>query len=179
MQFPRQFPLFAQSSGSPRASTILPAPINCLMLVPSTLLSSHDNFAPSGLLPSLTGLGMSGFAGCTISFRAEHFCVHRDARTFSSRLPVEICCVDRNLVGILRHRPSALCPLKRFPILRLPPTLNPAIPASSVFGLTILAIWDHHWSFHFNSVPFLPSAVLYTACKSISRLCSELELDSP
>ncbi|OAD72128.1 hypothetical protein PHYBLDRAFT_71284 [Phycomyces blakesleeanus NRRL 1555(-)] len=60
--------------GSPRAPTVLPAPINCLMLVPSTLLSSYNNFAPSGLLPSLTGLRMSGFTGCTISFRAEHFC---------------------------------------------------------------------------------------------------------
>ncbi|OAD74096.1 hypothetical protein PHYBLDRAFT_144555 [Phycomyces blakesleeanus NRRL 1555(-)] len=36
--------------GSPPTLTALPAPINCLMLVPSTLLSSHDNFAPSGLL---------------------------------------------------------------------------------------------------------------------------------
>ncbi|OAD74832.1 hypothetical protein PHYBLDRAFT_144193 [Phycomyces blakesleeanus NRRL 1555(-)] len=66
-----------------------------------------------------------------------------------------------------------------FQFFAFPPTLNPAIPASSVFGLTILAIWDHHWSFHFNSVPFLPSAVLHTARKSISRLCSELELDTP
>ncbi|OAD75660.1 hypothetical protein PHYBLDRAFT_143906 [Phycomyces blakesleeanus NRRL 1555(-)] len=101
-------------------------------------------------------------------------------RIMSSTVSSPLCTICQvHLVGILRHRPTALCPLKCFPILRLPPTLNPAIPASSVFGLTILAIWDHHWSFHFNSVPFLPSAVLHTVRKSISRLCSELELDSP
>ncbi|KAI9020128.1 hypothetical protein CLU79DRAFT_703995, partial [Phycomyces nitens] len=58
-----------------------------------------------------------------------------------------------------------------------PLTLDTTIPAASVFGLAVLAIWDHHWAFHFQSVPFQPSSVLRTACKSISRLCSELSLD--
>ncbi|OAD68947.1 hypothetical protein PHYBLDRAFT_156870 [Phycomyces blakesleeanus NRRL 1555(-)] len=72
--------------------------------------------------------------------------------------------------------PSALS--SAFTSFLFPPTLNPSIPAASVFGLTILAIWDHHWALHFNSAPFLPSLVLATARKSISRICSELELDS-
>ncbi|KAL0080720.1 hypothetical protein F4703DRAFT_1944638 [Phycomyces blakesleeanus] len=72
--------------------------------------------------------------------------------------------------------PSALS--SAFTSFLFPPTLNPSMTAASVFGLTILAIWDHHWALHFNSAPFLPSLVLATARKSISRLCSELELDS-
>ncbi|OAD74519.1 hypothetical protein PHYBLDRAFT_144960 [Phycomyces blakesleeanus NRRL 1555(-)] len=72
--------------------------------------------------------------------------------------------------------PSALS--LAFTSFLFPPTLNPSIPAALVFGLTILAIWDYHWTLHFNSAPFLPFLVLATARKSISRICSEHELDS-
>ncbi|KAI9024355.1 hypothetical protein CLU79DRAFT_684505, partial [Phycomyces nitens] len=40
-----------------------------------------------------------------------------------------------------------------------PSPLDTTIPAALVFGLAVLAIWDHHWAFHFQSVPFQPSYV--------------------
>ncbi|OAD72124.1 hypothetical protein PHYBLDRAFT_147099 [Phycomyces blakesleeanus NRRL 1555(-)] len=101
------------------------------------------------------------------------------------RLPGQYCCPLKSAVwtGIWLEffgtvpLPSVLSSALQSFVF--PPMLNPAFPASSVFGLTILTIWDHHWSFYFKSVPFLPSAVLHIARKSISHLCSELELDSP
>ncbi|OAD79565.1 hypothetical protein PHYBLDRAFT_139594 [Phycomyces blakesleeanus NRRL 1555(-)] len=58
-----------------------------------------------------------------------------------------------------------------------PSSLNSSIPPSTVFGCTLLAIWRHHWTFIFDDSPFVPSAVVGTARKTLTRICQELDLD--
>ncbi|OAD80080.1 CCHC-type zinc finger transcription factor [Phycomyces blakesleeanus NRRL 1555(-)] len=64
-----------------------------------------------------------------------------------------------------------------FHFFSFPSSLNSSIPPSTVFGCTLLAIWRHHWTFIFDDSPFVPSAVVGTACKTLTRICPELDLD--
>ncbi|OAD72512.1 hypothetical protein PHYBLDRAFT_65449 [Phycomyces blakesleeanus NRRL 1555(-)] len=170
------------------APTGLPATINWLMLVPPSHLFSNDNFALSGLLPFLTRHVMLGFLVYTTSFCAMLFYTASFLQSYPLlsvqflRGPLRRNRILFLLVNIWLEffgtvpLPSVLS--ATFQFLVFPPTLNLPISSVSVVVLSIPPIWDHHWSFHFNSVPPLPSAALTTARKSIFRLCSEIELDS-
>ncbi|OAD68211.1 hypothetical protein PHYBLDRAFT_173701 [Phycomyces blakesleeanus NRRL 1555(-)] len=64
-----------------------------------------------------------------------------------------------------------------FHFFSFPSSLNSSIPPSTVFGCTLLAIWRHHWTFIFDDSPFVPSAVVGTARKTLTRICQELDLN--
>ncbi|OAD81514.1 hypothetical protein PHYBLDRAFT_139056 [Phycomyces blakesleeanus NRRL 1555(-)] len=64
-----------------------------------------------------------------------------------------------------------------FGFFSFPSFLNSSIPPSAVFGCTILDIWRHQWTFIFDDSPFVPSAVVGTARKTLTRICQRLELD--
>ncbi|OAD74101.1 hypothetical protein PHYBLDRAFT_144560 [Phycomyces blakesleeanus NRRL 1555(-)] len=71
--------------------------------------------------------------------------------------------------------PTALYNAFRF--VSFPPSLSSSIPPSAVFGGTFLAIWRHHWTFIFDDSPFVPSAAVDMARRTLNRICQEFDLD--
>ncbi|OAD71603.1 hypothetical protein PHYBLDRAFT_170264 [Phycomyces blakesleeanus NRRL 1555(-)] len=62
-------------------------------------------------------------------------------------------------------------------LLNFPPSKDTTLSSASIFGRTLLAIWQHHWLFVFDQVPFVPSATLSTAHILLNQLWNEIALD--
>jgi hypothetical protein len=56
--------------------------------------------------------------------------------------------------------------------------LFPSLTTSQIFACTLQCIWQSHWRFIFNDIPFQPSSIIKTIARLLLQLDSELQLDS-
>jgi hypothetical protein len=56
--------------------------------------------------------------------------------------------------------------------------LFPKLTSHQIFACTLQCVWQAHWRFVFDDIPFRPSKVLKSIARLLTQLDSELQLDS-